>query len=89
MWATRKADYPWNDFKDGKMGCKVCSSEKHVSVNIIQGSRVSLEWLNYEVGTHTGTSKSAMLLSLRRKVTRHSRLYLCPKNKELRNPLTL
>lgn len=70
MWARKKEAYPWIDSKDGKLGCKVCSSVTDLSVFKTQGSRIGDEWRSYTV-THSGKHKSAMLTSLRKKIIKH------------------
>lgn len=67
MWKRKKEAYPWIDSKDGKLGCKVCSSVSDLSVFRAQGSRMGDEWRSYSV-TYSGTEKSTMLTSLRKKI---------------------
>ncbi len=67
MWVKKKEAYPWIDCKDGKLGCKVCSSITDLSVFKTQGSRLGDEWRSYTV-THSGKEKSRMLTSLRKKI---------------------
>lgn len=70
MWKNKKEAYPWLDAKDGKLGCKVCSCISDLSVFKAQGSWMGDEWRTYRI-THSGTDKSTMLTSLRKKILRH------------------
>uniref|UniRef100_A0A3Q2XWZ4 DUF4371 domain-containing protein n=1 Tax=Hippocampus comes TaxID=109280 RepID=A0A3Q2XWZ4_HIPCM len=70
MWKRKKEAYLWIDDKDGKLGCKVCSSISDLSVFKAQGSRMGDEWRSYRISC-IGTDKSTMLTSLRKKILRH------------------
>ncbi|XP_064421760.1 E3 SUMO-protein ligase KIAA1586-like [Latimeria chalumnae] len=70
MWKRKKETYPWIDYKDEKLGCKVCANIGSLSLFTSMGLRLSNEWRLYKV-SYNGSNRSARLKSLRKKIVEH------------------
>ncbi|XP_061476360.1 E3 SUMO-protein ligase KIAA1586 homolog isoform X4 [Rhineura floridana] len=62
--------YKWLEIKEGKLGCKDCSTVQHLGVRAEKHVHVSKEWSAYLV-TPNGSNKTTRQASLRKKMREH------------------
>ena len=70
QWAAKKEAYPWLDCKDGKLGCKFCSSVPSTSITINKFQYLSDHWCRYNIAP-SGEVKEQLMASLRKKIQKH------------------
>lgn len=71
MWDHKKDAFPWLDCQNGKLGCTLCKQVSHLGA--FKKERLALtskEWCSFTV-TFNGSTKSAQLTSLRKKIFKH------------------
>ena len=57
VWTRKQTTQPWIDFRDGKLGCKICSSVVDLSIFPTPGAQMAKEWQNYSM-IYSGKGKS-------------------------------
>ncbi|XP_016001168.2 E3 SUMO-protein ligase KIAA1586 homolog isoform X1 [Rousettus aegyptiacus] len=62
--------YKWLEIKEGKLGCKDCSTVRHLGSKAEKHVHVSKEWIAYLV-TPNGSNKTTRQASLRKKIREH------------------
>ncbi|XP_011373305.1 E3 SUMO-protein ligase KIAA1586 homolog isoform X1 [Pteropus vampyrus] len=62
--------YKWLEIKEGKLGCKDCSTVRHLGSKAEKHVHVSKEWIAYLV-TPNGSNKTTRQASLRKKIKEH------------------
>ncbi|XP_036600418.1 E3 SUMO-protein ligase KIAA1586-like isoform X2 [Trichosurus vulpecula] len=62
--------YKWLEIKGGKLGCKDCSTVRHLGVTAEKHIHVSKEWSAYLI-TPNGSNKITRQASLRKKIREH------------------
>ncbi|XP_068953278.1 E3 SUMO-protein ligase KIAA1586-like isoform X2 [Petaurus breviceps papuanus] len=62
--------YKWLEIKEGKLGCKDCSTVRHLGVTAEKHIHVSKEWSAYLI-TPNGSNKITRQASLRKKIREH------------------
>ncbi|XP_077625207.1 LOW QUALITY PROTEIN: E3 SUMO-protein ligase KIAA1586 homolog [Crocuta crocuta] len=62
--------YKWLEIKEGKLGCKDCSTVRHLGSKAEEHVHVSKEWIAYLV-TPNGSNKTTRQASLRKKTREH------------------
>lgn len=62
--------YKWLEIKEGKLGCKDCSTVQHLGLKAVKHVHVSKEWIAYLV-TPNGSNKTTRQASLRKKIREH------------------
>ncbi|XP_021577473.1 E3 SUMO-protein ligase KIAA1586 homolog isoform X1 [Ictidomys tridecemlineatus] len=62
--------YKWLEIKEGKLGCKDCSTVRHLGSKAEKHVHVSKEWISYLV-TPNGSNKTTRQASLRKKIREH------------------
>ncbi|XP_077018267.1 E3 SUMO-protein ligase KIAA1586 homolog isoform X2 [Tamandua tetradactyla] len=62
--------YKWLEIKEGKLGCKDCSTVRHLGSKAEKHVHVSKEWIAYLV-TPNGSKKITRQASLRKKIREH------------------
>ncbi|XP_007502354.1 E3 SUMO-protein ligase KIAA1586 homolog isoform X2 [Monodelphis domestica] len=74
-WSKKQAllftdQYKWLEIKEGKLGCKDCSTVQHLGARAEKHVHVSKEWIAYLV-TPNGSNKITRQASLRKKMREH------------------
>ncbi|XP_012504170.1 PREDICTED: uncharacterized protein KIAA1586 homolog isoform X2 [Propithecus coquereli] len=74
-WSEKQAfmfteQYKWLEIKEGKLGCKDCSTVRHLGSKAEKHVHVSKEWIAYLV-TPNGSNKTTRQASLRKKIREH------------------
>ncbi|KAL0622221.1 E3 SUMO-protein ligase KIAA1586 [Plecturocebus cupreus] len=62
--------YKWLEIKEGKLGCKDCSTVRHLGSKAEKHVHVSKEWIAYLI-TPNGSNKTTRQASLRKKIREH------------------
>lgn len=70
MWERKKNVFPWLDCRHGKLGCKICKEVGQLGAYKEERISISKEWHSYLV-SYNGSSKTAQLTSLRKKIFEH------------------
>ncbi|XP_050516420.1 E3 SUMO-protein ligase KIAA1586-like [Diabrotica virgifera virgifera] len=70
MWERKKEAFPWLGCKNGSLGCTLCSTVSHLGAFKKERTSISKEWCTFAI-TFNGSSKSAQLTSLRKKIFLH------------------
>lgn len=71
-WSEKQAfmfteQYKWLEIKEGKLGCKDCSTVRHLGPKAEKHVHVSKEWIAYLV-TPNGSNKTTRQAFLRKKI---------------------
>lgn len=70
MWERKKEAFPWLGCKNGSLGCTLCSNVSHLGAFKKERTSIFKEWCTFAI-TFNGSSKSAQLTSLRKKIFLH------------------